>query len=1024
MSSFSETRRAAGVVHPCLASPARSIALAEARLTDRRKVAALLEAAGLLSLLERAGWRLAEGWGAASISPADRLVVGADGAAPGRSSLPCQEMLLDLAGRLFGEGVVPGRWEARRAVRALIDLWRQAPAPVPPDEAVAAILETAPFLWERPELAMAREALAGEIVGEDGRVRPWIAGPRSFRSRVLGQGRPAVEVLELLATVGARALWNGEEAGSPRDLAAAGRWRAAVAAWERQPPGDDEERVERATALAALGRREAALEALAGLSSPAARVLAIRCQLELGRLGAARIALCGFEEAALAPAEVAELAEIASRVYASHGKPERAGYWIRRALDETSGDPRATLLARLAAAGAAWDRQDAGALERFLAASRSALDDPGLAWRWHQLRALQAGGAGDLDGAAAAAERAIRAGRRRLTRRQAAGLWNDLGLARARRGDLAGAERAFLHAAWLTAGCDGPGRSTLSLYNLAEIRLRQGRTQGVSEIVARSESENRRSGNLRALAMDAELWARYELAQGRPAAALAVCRGALSDLERQRLAGRPELRLLAARALGWLKMPEEAAAELAGVPAETLGELEPEERPAVRALAGDSEGARREVAGTPFAPLWEALLGGGLPPVRDWEALPALGPYRAARLVYDLDLLSPGSAPPSWRREAIVTFRRLGAAAPAERLEARDGGPWVVVALLLQGFAGKEAGEAGDAAEEPPPATGRPGVDDLVRNDLVGESPALLAAIDRVDRLAPGGLPVLILGESGTGKELAARRLHRRSARAGRPFVAVNCAALSETLLLSDLFGHVRGAFTSAERDRKGVFEAAHGGTVFLDEIGDLPLSAQGLLLRVLQEGEIRRLGESEARRVDVRVLAATHRDLAGMVTAGSFRRDLYFRLRVGCVEMPALRDRGDDLLRIADHLLDRLAQRDRGRPPARLSREARASLLAHRWPGNVRELENVLSVGAALAGGGVIEPAHLELPSAVGSEPAGSYHQQVDALRRRLVAEALEDCAGNYTRVAGRLGVSRQAVSYLIRQLGLEWKK
>jgi DNA-binding NtrC family response regulator len=986
MSSLSETRRAAGVVHPCLASPARSIALAEARLTDRRRVAALLEGAGLLSLLDRAGWRLADGWGAARISPADRLVVGEDGAVRGRSSFPCQELLLDLAGRLFGEGPVAGRWEARRSVRALIDLWRQSPAPVPPDEAVAAILETAPFLWTRPELAMAREALAGEIVREDGSVRSWIAGPRSFRSRVLSLGSPAA----VLAGPGARALWDGEEPGSP---------------------------LERATALAALGRREAALEALAGLPSAAARVLATRCLLELGRLGAARAALRGFEEAPLAPAEVAELAEIASRVYASHGKPGRAGYWIRRALDETAGDPRAAILARLAAAGAAWDRQDAAALERFLAAARPALDDPDLAWRWHQLRALQAGGAGDLDGAAAAAAMAIRAGRRRLTRRQAAGLWNDLGFARARRGDLAGAERAFLHAARLAAGCDGPGKSTLSLYNLAEIRLRQGRTQGVSEIVARSESENRRSGNLRGLAMDAELWARYELALGRPAAALAVCRGALGDLERQRLAWRvPELRLLAARALGWLGKPGEAAAELAGVPPETLGELEPEERPAALALAGDPDGARREAAGTPFAPLWEALLAGGLPPVRDWEALAALGSYRAARLVYDLDLLSPGSAPSSWRRQAIATFRGLGATAPAERLEARDGGPWAVVALLLQGFE--------KAEETPPPLTlERRAGDDSVREDLVGDSPALLAVLDRLDRLAPGGLPVLILGESGTGKELAARRLHRRSARAGRPFIAVNCAALSETLLLSDLFGHVRGAFTSADRDRKGVFESAHGGTVFLDEIGDLPLNAQGLLLRVLQEGEIRRQGESEARRVDVRVLAATHRDLSGMMAAGSFRRDLFFRLRVGCVEMPPLRDRGDDLLRIADHLLDRLDRRDRRQSPARLARESRARLLAHRWPGNVRELENVLSVAAALAGGGVIEPAHLELPAAA-AEPAGSYHQQVDALRRRLVAEALEDCAGNYTRVAGRLGVSRQAVSYLIRQLGLERKK
>jgi two-component system NtrC family response regulator len=154
------------------------------------------------------------------------------------------------------------------------------------------------------------------------------------------------------------------------------------------------------------------------------------------------------------------------------------------------------------------------------------------------------------------------------------------------------------------------------------------------------------------------------------------------------------------------------------------------------------------------------------------------------------------------------------------------------------------------------------------------------------------------------------------------------------------------------------------------------------------------------------------------MVEDGSFRRDLYFRLRVGCVEMPPLRDRGDDLSRIADRILDRC------RPPARLTREARARLLAHRWPGNVRELENVLSVAAALAGGGVIEAAHLELPATAAGEPAGFYHQQIDALRRRLVAEALEECDGNHARVAGRLGVSRQAVSYLIRQLGLERKK
>src|SRR4051794_22347396 len=410
---MSSDRRAVGVLHACLASPARparSMALAEARLTDRRKVAALLEGAGLLSLLDRAGWRLATGWEGARISPEGRLAVGADAAAPGRSSRPAQEVLLELVLRLFGEGVADGRGEARRAVRELADLWSQSPAPVPPDDAVAAILAVAPFLWERPELAFAREALAGEIVRVDGGAWAWIAGPRPFRARLLG--RPLDEIRGLLAGPGAHALWDGEES---------------------------EDRLERAAALAARGRSEAALAMLGDLGPPGARVLAVRCQLELGRLGAARAALRGCEEMPLAPMEVAELAEIASRVHASHGKPGRAGYWIRRALDETGGDPRASLLARLAAAGAAWDRGDTEALERFLETSRSALDDPGLAWRWHQLRALRAGDAGDLDGAAAEAARAIRAGRRRLTRRQAAGPWEDPRFARApRRGPAGG----------------------------------------------------------------------------------------------------------------------------------------------------------------------------------------------------------------------------------------------------------------------------------------------------------------------------------------------------------------------------------------------------------------------------------------------------------------------------------------------------------------------------------------------------------------------------------------------------------
>jgi two-component system NtrC family response regulator len=972
-------------------------------------VGVLLQAAGLLSLLDQAGWRLAAGWEPARIGPDGRLALGEDGAVPGRPPQTAQELLLDLAARLFGEGPVAGRGEARRAVRSLLDSWRQSLAPLPPDEIVARILDVAPFLWEADH-APSRRALAGGLCKDasGGPPRPWLAGPRALRARLLRRYRALPELADLLASPAARALWDGEE--------------------KRRPPESEEERTGLAATLESRGRFEAALEVLAGLRSPAARALAARCHLGLGRLTAARTALCDLEDVPLAPALVADLAEIAARVWANRGKPGRAGFWIRRALDETAGDPRASVLARLAAAGAAWDRDDLAAMDRLLEQVRPALDDPNVmdvAWRWHHLRAQRA--LKDKDGGAeavASIARALRSGRRFLTRRQAAGLWNELGLGRARSGDLAGAERAFLHALHLDAGCDGPRKTTLALSNLAEIRIRRGRLSGVREILAQSEAANRRGGNLRGAVEDAGIWARFELALGRPEAALALCREARAELEREGSRWHEEvLGLLTARALGWLGRAGEAAAELSGLPAAALVELELEERPALHAHAGDGEGARREAAGTPFEPLWESLLAGAPPPARHWEALETLEPYRAARLVFDADLLVPGSAPAPWRREAIETLRKTGALAPAERLEAREGGPWQVVALILDEATRSRPSE-GKEEEAPTPEPSPELVIDS--GGLVGESPALRAAIDRMARLAPGGLPVLILGESGTGKELAARWLHRASARSGGAFVAVNCAALSETLLLSDLFGHARGAFTGADRDRKGVFETAHGGTVFLDEIGDLPLTAQGMLLRVLQEGEIRRLGESAPRKVDARVLAATHRDLGRMVEEGSFRRDLYYRLRVGCVELPPLRDRGEDVLLLADHFLSRSPSPSPSQSPARLSRQARARLLSHRFPGNVRELQNVLAVAAALAGGGLIEPGHLELPSESPSEDRSSessYHRQVEALRRRLVLEALEKHGGNRVEAARELGVSRQGLSYLIRQLGLDRK-
>src|ERR1700681_4540106 len=430
MISPPDTRVSTGILHPCLASPARSLPLSEAWLTDRQRVGVLLQAAGLLSLLDRAGRHLA-GWEGARIAAGGLLAV-AESDGPGRSPRPAQDLLLELTAFLFGDGLVAGRGEARRAMRTLLDPWGQSLVPLPPDEIVAQILEAAPFLW-RPDLGAARRALGGELTSG----RLWVAGSRAFRGGLLARCRSLSALAELLAGPAGRSFWSREEEGTAESLAAAGRWRAAVAVWERRPPESGCERIERAAALVALGRFEAALEGLAGLPMPDARALCARCQLDLGQLGAAQATLRGLEDVSLRPGQVVELAEIAARVEANRGKPGRSGFWIRRALNETAEDPGAALGARLTAAGAAWDRRDFNAMQRFLERPRPALDDPDLACRWHQLRALRvAEESGGGPEAVASAVRALRANRRHRRRREAAGLWNDLGLARARGGDL------------------------------------------------------------------------------------------------------------------------------------------------------------------------------------------------------------------------------------------------------------------------------------------------------------------------------------------------------------------------------------------------------------------------------------------------------------------------------------------------------------------------------------------------------------------------------------------------------------
>ena len=309
---------------------------------------------------------------------------------------------------------------------------------------------------------------------------------------------------------------------------------------------------------------------------------------------------------------------------------------------------------------------------------------------------------------------------------------------------------------------------------------------------------------------------------------------------------------------------------------------------------------------------------------------------------------------------------------------------------------------------------------------LLGESPAMRQVMDALERVGPASAGVLIRGESGTGKELVARRLHELSERARGPFVALNCAAIPDTLVESELFGHRRGAFTGADRDRPGKFRQADGGTLFLDEVGDMAPAAQAKLLRVLQEGIVEPLGGGDPVPVDVRVLAATHRDLKALCAEGRFREDLLFRLRVVEIELPPLRDRGGDVLLLARAFLAASSRR--------LSPEAEKALLAYPWPGNVRELANAVERATIFCRGEVIQPD--DLPQEVrGAAPDGggggiawdpqddlatAKKKAVDRLERAMVTEALREHAGNISQAARRLGLHRQSLQQKLHELGI----
>jgi two-component system response regulator AtoC len=309
---------------------------------------------------------------------------------------------------------------------------------------------------------------------------------------------------------------------------------------------------------------------------------------------------------------------------------------------------------------------------------------------------------------------------------------------------------------------------------------------------------------------------------------------------------------------------------------------------------------------------------------------------------------------------------------------------------------------------------------------IVGRSPKISQALALADKVARHPSTVLITGESGTGKELIARHIHDASPRANRPFVAVNCAAIPESLLESELFGHAKGAFTGATAERQGLFEEASDGTLFLDELGDLPVPLQVKLLRALQEGEVRRVGDNASRSVDVRLVAATARDLEADVADGKFRADLYYRINVVRIHLPALRERSEDIPELVRYFVDRFNRR-LGLHVTGVTAGAMRALVEYPWPGNVRELENVVERAMVLTDGPQLDLSQLPTLSAPTARTDGaaspldlSVKRRTEELERALIKEALERTRGNRTRAAKLLDLSHRALLYKIRDYGL----
>ncbi len=307
---------------------------------------------------------------------------------------------------------------------------------------------------------------------------------------------------------------------------------------------------------------------------------------------------------------------------------------------------------------------------------------------------------------------------------------------------------------------------------------------------------------------------------------------------------------------------------------------------------------------------------------------------------------------------------------------------------------------------------------------LIGESTAMRQIRAKIEKLARNQAPVFITGESGTGKEVAARLIHELGPRTGKPFLAVNCGAIPETLMESEFFGYRKGAFTGADSERDGFFQAANGGTLFLDEVLDLPMAMQVKLLRAIQERSVRRVGGTAEEPVDIRIVSASHRDMAAAVAAGQFRNDLYYRLNVIDLRMPSLRERPEDIPAFVAFFIDRIA----GSGSTTLSKSALKALVGYSFPGNVRELENILERAIALSDAGVIEADELNLVPAASNGADGSalggelpLQDYLDRVERAKIVQALEQTKGNKTAAARLLGVTFRSLRYRVERLAIE---